>query len=219
MKKLFLIFLPYLCFAQTFKGIQITQGTTITYKANQLFESYPNSQGSNPIQNAVPTGWIAWFDPNANITIATGVSQWCDISGTYCLTQATAGNQPTYNSGVRPSLSFNGTTNILSGSGAGLALGTSSYLTVIAVAQLNSISGDVLMNLQSPANGTYSLSGASSVVVGAYNQPTTSRFIATGIPAGGSYTALNLYGIEVERLSGITDIVDDKFKDSNIIDW
>ena len=153
MKKLFLIFLPYLCFAQTFKGIQITQGTTITYKANQLFESYPNSQGSNPIQNAVPTGWIAWFDPNANITIATGVSQWCDISGTYCLTQATAGNQPTYNSGVRPSLSFNGTTNILSGSGAGLALGTSSYLTVIAVAQLNSISGDVLMNLQSPANG------------------------------------------------------------------
>ena len=28
-----------------------------------------------------------------------------------------------------------------------------------------------------------------------------------------------LYGIEVERLSGITDIVDDEFKDSNIIDW
>lgn len=30
---------------------------------------------------------------------------------------------------------------------------------------------------------------------------------------------LILYGIEVERISGLTDTVDDEFKDSNIIDW
>jgi hypothetical protein len=39
------------------------------------------------------------------------------------------------------------------------------------------------------------------------------------VEAGFGGKMLILYGIEVERISGLTDTVDDEFKDSNIIDW
>lgn len=60
-----------------------------------------------------------WYDASntGSITIATGVSQWNDLSGNGAhLTQATSGNQPAYNSGV--SVDFEaGSTRVLTASG------------------------------------------------------------------------------------------------------
>lgn len=57
---------------------------------------------------------VAWWRSDQQITIATGVSSWGDLSGNgHTATQGTAGAQPTFNAsdaayGNKPSLTFNG---------------------------------------------------------------------------------------------------------------
>ena len=199
MKKLLLIFLPYFCFAQTFKGIQTTQGTTFTYKANELFESFPNSQGSNPVQNAVPNGWLAWFDPNVNITIETGVSSWCDISGTYCFIQGTGANQPTYVSGARPYLNFDGSNDVLNITGFG-GVGTYPEYTVIAITSPNTVSANGVIYLyeQTLGNGFFDIIRTNSNQFKSEIQMTSYQSTLFG-----SYSVGSTYMVGVEINRGI----------------
>lgn len=215
MKKLFIIFLPYLCFAQTFKGFQVTGGATFTVKPNQLFESFPNSFGDNVyLNNSVPAnGLVAWFEPNTNITLnGSGVSSWCDLTRTYCLTQSTAANQPTYttNSG-RPYLAFNASTTYLSINNFG-GVGANSAYTIIEIFKHNSTATSQQISYFSSSavsgNGTYSHqlyvpgsawqqywqwgSGASYVLPDVTPISTSQTIIGTEINRGRGFEYVNL---------------------------
>lgn len=66
------------------------------------------------------SGLYTWYRSDQGITIATGVSQWNDLSGNAKhLTQATGANQPAYNAtdsnfNNHPSLTFDGSNDYLS---------------------------------------------------------------------------------------------------------
>lgn len=72
--------------------------------------------GSFALPSDVP-GLAAWYRADQGITIATGVSQWNDLSGHGLnLTQVTGANQPAFlptDQGGQPWLSFNGTSHVL----------------------------------------------------------------------------------------------------------
>lgn len=205
MKRLIFILIPFVCYGQTFKGLQRTQGNTYTIKPNELFESFPNSLSSNPIQNAIPDGWVAWFDPNQNITLnGSTVSQWCDLSNTYCLTQGVAANQPTYVSGTRPYMSFNGSTTFLSISNFG-GVGTNPIWSVFVICKYNSFTNSPVVTnffVTASGQGTWTIYWASASSAFNNQQVMTSvvnNFYGSGTTAP---TANILLGTELNRTAG-----------------
>lgn len=204
MKKLLLIFLPYFCFAQTFKGFQQTQGITFTYKPNQLFESFPNSINSNPIQNAVPNGWLAWFEPSTNITLnGSTVSQWCDLTNTYCLTQNTAANQPTYVSGTRPYLSAT-SSNFMTSSGFG-GIGTNNVWTIIIITSTTTFSSGYTCPISYAQTGSLEATGSWTLYYGSGDVVFRTVMTASS-DALGTYTLstnLNMLMFDINRTLGL----------------
>jgi hypothetical protein len=85
-------------------------------------------------------GAILWVRADQGITIATGVSQWNDLSGSgHNLTQGTGANQPTFVASAKngfPGVQFNGTSHSLSAT-----FTRAEPHTVIATAQITSASG------------------------------------------------------------------------------
>lgn len=188
MKRLIFILIPFVCYGQTFKGFQRTQGTTFTFKSNELFESFPNSLSSNFIQNAVPNGWVAWFEPSTNVTLnGSTVSQWCDLTNTYCVTQGVAANQPTYVSGNYPYMSFNGTTNFLSLANQ-LGVGTNGVWTVLVIANFTNfttLKPLVSFITSSPFTGLYTLAGNTDSTVSVRSLLTSDLNIKNGSVSSG----------------------------------
>ena len=75
--------------------------------------------GSMSFQPSDIANLAAWYRADQGITIATGVSQWNDISGNgRHLTQATGANQPTFGAtsgpNSTPALTFDGSNDVLS---------------------------------------------------------------------------------------------------------
>jgi hypothetical protein len=97
----------------------------------------PRASGFNPRSIA---GIAAWYDASvtSSITIATGVSQWNDLSGNgRNLTQGTGNNQPAYTGtiGTKPALVFDGNNDDMS-TATGFALVGADYTwTVFSVAR------------------------------------------------------------------------------------
>ncbi len=80
----------------------------------------------------------AWYRADAaNVTIATGVSQWNDLSGAGLhLTQGTGASQPTWLSSDingRPSIQFNGSSHFLSRAATTLGVTTAGYTALLVV--------------------------------------------------------------------------------------
>ncbi len=113
----------------------------------------------------VTTNLQRWYQANAGVTTATGVSQWTDQSGSgVALSQATAGNQPVYNTGsnlmnFNPSITFDGSNdNLRNATGAGFITGSGGY-TVYYVA---SNSGPTISNYTVGIGAAASLNGFNS---------------------------------------------------------
>ncbi len=87
----------------------------------------------------VTTGLLADWDASAGVTLGTGVSSWVDRTGTYTLSQATGGAQPSVSTlNGRTALSFDGVDDVLSGAaGLAAAIDESAPYTVYVVAKLN----------------------------------------------------------------------------------
>uniref|UniRef100_UPI000554B372 beta strand repeat-containing protein n=1 Tax=Chryseobacterium hispalense TaxID=1453492 RepID=UPI000554B372 len=120
-------------------------GNTVNANGIPQFASVPynysnsTGQGIGVSQNASISGCIApggvfsalirWHKADAGVTTATGVSAWVDQSLATTISQATAANQPAYNTSTNlinfnPSISFDGSNDNLTNSVPGLPQGT-----------------------------------------------------------------------------------------------
>jgi hypothetical protein len=100
----------------------------------------PTASGFDPRRIA---GISAWYDASvtSSVTIATGVSQWNDLSGNNRhVFQSTGNNQPAYTGviGGKPALSFDGSNDNLLTASAVQVMGADYGMSIFCVATRNS---------------------------------------------------------------------------------
>ncbi len=99
--------------------------------------------GSSWLPTDLGSGLKLWLPPTAaSITIATGVSQWNDVSGNgYHFVQATGGQQPAFNAtggpNSKPIVTFDGVDNVLSTPHSLSAVITQSAYTMVCVVRID----------------------------------------------------------------------------------
>lgn len=187
-----------------FKGFQKTGGFETTVKPTNMFAGFCDTAfGEVGNVGGVPsTGLVAWFRPDVNITVGSGkVSQWQDTTGTYTLSAAGTA-QPSYIVGDqarngRPYLSFNGTSNVLSGSS--VSIGTNTQWHVIMIYKWNGTGTYVLYDSDPTASpGRVAFYQVSSSTYGVYRSSIgTAQLIRT------SDTNMNMIGMQVDRVNGL----------------
>jgi hypothetical protein len=136
-----------------------------------------------PAQPAL-AGLVGWYRADQGITIATGVSQWNDLSGTgNNATQGTGASQPTLVAassalGGRPALQFSGSQFLTVGSFVGFS---SQPVTMYIVTQGDTVSGSLFW-----LDGSSGAPGRSAIL---YNATGWDGFSGSHITSANSSTA------------------------------
>ncbi|WP_162088693.1 beta strand repeat-containing protein [Chryseobacterium aquaeductus] len=110
---------------ETIGGVEYYTATVLDFNSGDFF----SFAALVTAPGGVITNLQRWYKGDAGVTTATGVSAWQDQAGGFTVDQGTAANQPTYNTAssllnFNPSISFDGTNDVLTSATAGVISGS-----------------------------------------------------------------------------------------------